>query len=85
MSKEYKESYRSSSLDEVQGYADLQMIWKYVRRAGKGKSDPIKPDARERIVKGLKRTMSEGHTARTRNVAAAMVLAIADGDWDRDV
>lgn len=77
--------YRSSDLDEVQGYDDLRMIWKYVKLSGKGKSAPLSDRAKAKIAKGLKRTMSEGKSSRTRSVAAAMVLAIADGDWDRDV
>lgn len=78
-------NYRSSDLDEVQGYDDLRMIWKYIKLSAKGKSAPLTDRARAKIAKGLKRTMSEGKSSRARNVAAAMVLALADGDFERDV
>lgn len=77
--------YRSSDLDEVQGYDDLRMIWRYVKMSGKGKTPPLSDRAKEKIAKGLELTMSEGKSSRTRLVAGAMALAIADGDWDRDV
>lgn len=83
--KNGEQVYRSSDLDEVQGYDDLRMIWKYVRMSAKGKTAPIAEHTRKKIAKGLKRTMNEGKSSRTRNVAAAMVLALADGDVDRDV
>ncbi len=77
--------YRSSDLDEVQGYDDLRMIWKHVRMSATGKTAPLTERVRQKIAKGLKRTMSEGKSGRTRAVAAAMTLAMADGDWTRDV
>ncbi len=77
--------YRSSSLDDVQGYDDLRMIWKYVRMSETGKTAPLTDETKEKIAKGLKRTISEGKSSRTRIVAASMALAIADGDWNRDV
>ena len=83
--KHGEQVYRSSDLDEVQGYDDLRTIWKYVKLSGLGKTPPLSDRVRAKIAKGLKRTMSEGKSSRTRNVAAAMALAIADGDWTRDV
>jgi len=80
-----EQNYRSSSLDDVQGHEDLRTIWKYVRMSETGKTEPLKMEVKEKIVKGLKRTMSEGRSSRTRNTAAAMIAAIADGDWRRDV
>jgi hypothetical protein len=80
-----EQNYHSSDLDDVQGYNDLRTIWKYVKLSEKGKTAPLTENARSKIVKGLKRTMSEGKSSRTRNTAAAMIAAMADGDWDRDV
>ena len=80
-----EQNYQSSDLDDVQGYNDLRTIWKYVRLSELGKTAPLTDNARAKIAKGLKRTMNEGKSSRTRNVAAAMVLALADGDVDRDV
>ena len=77
--------YRSSDLDEVQGYDDLRMIWRYVKMSGTGKTAPLTERVKEKIAKGLDVTMSEGKSSRTRTVAAAMALAIADGDYSRDV
>lgn len=77
--------YRSSDLDDVQGYDDLRMIWKYVRMSETGKTPPLSDHAKAKIAKGLKRTINEGKSSRTRIVAASMALAIADGDWTRDV
>lgn len=80
-----EQNYQSSDLDDVQGYNDLRTIWKYVRLSELGKTAPLTENARAKIAKGLKRTMSEGKSSRTRNTAAAMIAAMADGDWNRDV
>lgn len=77
--------YRSSDLGEVQGYEDLRMIWGALRDAGRGKRADFKPEVKKKIVRGLKRTVNEGGSSRIRLVASAIVLAIAEEDWERDV
>lgn len=78
-------THRSTDLDEVQGYDDLRMIWKAVKESETGKRPELRLDVKAKIAKGLKRTVNEGVTSRTRLVAAAMILAINDRDWQRDV
>lgn len=80
-----KVGYRSSSWDEVQGYADLLTLWVSLRDIAKGKRKPLSQDVMDRVVKGLKRTVNESSAARTRIVASAIVMAIAEEDWERDV
>lgn len=79
------QSYRSSDFDEVQGYDDLRMIWKAIRESETGKRPPLRDEVKAKIVRGLEITMYESTASRTRNVAAAMIIAIEDRAWDRDV
>lgn len=77
--------YRSSDLDEVQGYQDLLTIWKAVRESEMGKRPPLTERAQAKIVKGLRRTLHEGKNKRTKALAASIVMAMIDKDWKRDV
>ena len=77
--------YRSSSWDDVQGYEDLRLLWGSLRSIARGKRPPLEQDVMDKIMFGLKRTVNEGKSSRTRLVASAIVLAIADEDWERDV
>jgi len=77
--------YRSSGWDEVQGYEDLRLLWGSLRQIAKGKREPLGDAVKEKILLGLKRTVNESSAQRTRVVAAGIILAIADGDYTRDV
>lgn len=61
------------------------MIWGAIRESERGKRQPLSAEVRAKIVEGLEKTMRDGKTARTRNVAAAIIIAIQDRAWDRDV
>lgn len=81
-----REYYRSSSLEDIQGYKDLQMIWSAIRESERGKREPLRDDVCRKIIKGLEATVkSKWSNRRTKSVAAAIILAIADKDWSRDV
>ena len=77
--------YRSSGWEDVQGYEDLRLLWTSLRSIAQGKRKPLADGVQEKILLGLKRTVNESKSQRARVVAAGIILALADGDYTRDV
>lgn len=75
---------RVMPLGEPQSFNDLRMIWSAIKREANG-GNAIREDVRVKIMKSLVRTLHEGKHKRTKILASAILLALADEDYERNI